>query len=111
MCGQVYRAPVSARPAFSPLRLRACCQLVYNEEEAKKYTERTRNTVVQRELTLRAVEMLNFPEKARRLVLDVGCGSGLSGGAWHLLTRTTTAAPLDFTCVIVVYDGQMCLRS
>ncbi len=35
---------------------------------------------IQRELALRALELLNFPAGTRgKCILDVGCGSGLSG--------------------------------
>lgn len=50
----------------------------YNAEEARKYTTSTRIIEIQAEMTQRAVELLNLPPGPAYL-LDVGCGSGLSG--------------------------------
>jgi len=54
-------------------------ELFYNETEAKKYDSSSRNMKIQEELTLRALEMLALPEGKRAYILDIGCGSGLSG--------------------------------
>jgi 18S rRNA (guanine1575-N7)-methyltransferase len=56
----------------------------YNEKEARKYDSSSRMMSVQREITERAVELLRLPEFTQQhgrpaLVLDIGCGSGLSG--------------------------------
>ena len=56
----------------------------YNEKEARKYDSSSRMMSVQKEITERAVELLRlseFSEQNHRpaLVLDIGCGSGLSG--------------------------------
>jgi len=51
----------------------------YNEKEARKYNSSSRMINVQREITLRAIELLLLPPDQTALVLDVGCGSGLSG--------------------------------
>jgi 18S rRNA (guanine1575-N7)-methyltransferase len=52
-------------------------EIFYNDEEAKKYTTSTRVQHIQREMTLRALELLN-PLPSQH-ILDIGCGSGLSG--------------------------------
>jgi 18S rRNA (guanine1575-N7)-methyltransferase len=49
----------------------------YNEKEAKKYHSSSRMMGVQREITERAIELLRLDSNA--YVLDIGCGSGLSG--------------------------------
>ena len=55
-------------------------QEFYNDNEAHKYTSSSRVIEIQDRLTERAVELLNFPkDDLPRLLLDVGCGSGLSG--------------------------------
>ena len=55
-------------------------QEFYNDGEARKYTSSSRVIEIQDRLTERAVELLNFPkDDFPRLLLDVGCGSGLSG--------------------------------
>jgi 18S rRNA (guanine1575-N7)-methyltransferase len=54
----------------------------YSGESAAKYTASSRIVDVQRVMAERCVELLNFPaSRGPQLVLDVGCGSGLSGGA------------------------------
>ena len=53
----------------------------YNQEEAEKYTRNTRMTKIQRELTERCLELIGLdePNEEPQFVLDLGCGSGLSG--------------------------------
>jgi 18S rRNA (guanine1575-N7)-methyltransferase len=56
----------------------------YNEREARKYDSSSRMISVQREITVRAMELLkldDFTNTNHRpaYVLDIGCGSGLSG--------------------------------
>ena len=53
-------------------------ELFYNEQEAKKYSQSSRMLSIQREITLRALELLNLKETGK-LIMDIGCGSGLSG--------------------------------
>ncbi|CAE6424287.1 unnamed protein product [Rhizoctonia solani] len=54
-------------------------EIYYNDVEAKKYTGNTRNQEIQSQMTLRALELLNLPEGNSPFLLDIGCGSGLSG--------------------------------
>ncbi|CAG8465539.1 12699_t:CDS:2 [Dentiscutata erythropus] len=54
-------------------------EIYYNDEEARKYTSNTRIQSVQADLTYRALELLNLPENEPAFLLDIGCGSGLSG--------------------------------
>jgi len=51
----------------------------YNDEEAFKYTNNTRVIQAQYELTERCLQILAIPEDKNPLILDIGCGSGLSG--------------------------------
>jgi len=53
--------------------------LFYNAKEARKYDSSSRMVGIQREITERAIELLKLPEGRPSFVLDVGCGSGLSG--------------------------------
>jgi len=59
--------------------------LFYNAKEARKYDSSSRMVGIQREITERAIELLRLPSPSPReggapgFVLDVGCGSGLSG--------------------------------
>lgn len=57
---------------------RAPPEIFYNETEAKKYTSNTRMMEIQSQLSERAIELLALPDTPC-LILDLGCGSGLSG--------------------------------
>lgn len=54
-------------------------ELYYNAEEAKKYTSNSRMIDIQLQMSERAVELLTLPEDVPCFILDLGCGSGLSG--------------------------------
>ncbi|XP_014786890.1 probable 18S rRNA (guanine-N(7))-methyltransferase isoform X1 [Octopus bimaculoides] len=54
-------------------------EIFYNETEAQKYTSNSRMIDIQSKLSERAIELLNLPEDQSCYILDVGCGSGLSG--------------------------------
>jgi 18S rRNA (guanine1575-N7)-methyltransferase len=50
----------------------------YTAKEAKGYQQNVRMRQVQRELSKRALELLNIPVGVQHLILDIGCGSGFS---------------------------------
>eukprot|EP00127_Corallochytrium_limacisporum_P003206 Clim_evm55s147 gene=Clim_evmTU55s147 len=54
-------------------------ELYYDDTEASKYTQNSRVIEVQTQMAQRAVELLAVPECESAFILDVGCGSGLSG--------------------------------
>ncbi|SOV04293.1 probable BUD23 - Protein involved in bud-site selection [Ustilago sp. UG-2017a] len=55
-------------------------EVFYNDIEASKYTANTRVETIQAEMAERALELLMLPPHRRpALLLDIGCGSGLSG--------------------------------
>ncbi|XP_028663000.1 probable 18S rRNA (guanine-N(7))-methyltransferase isoform X1 [Erpetoichthys calabaricus] len=54
-------------------------EVYYNEEEARKYTQNSRMIEIQSQMSERAVELLSLPENQSCFLLDIGCGSGLSG--------------------------------
>nr|CAG4642722.1 EOG090X0BBW [Evadne anonyx] len=58
---------------------RAPPEIFYNEDEARKYTRNTRMIEIQMTMSERAVELLGLPEDQPCHLLDLGCGSGLSG--------------------------------
>jgi len=59
--------------------LQAPPEIYYGDSEAKKYTTNSRNQQIQADMTYRALELLNLPPDQPAFLLDVGCGSGLSG--------------------------------
>lgn len=54
-------------------------ELFYNESEARKYTQNSRMIDIQEQMCRRALELLLLPHDKSILLLDIGCGSGLSG--------------------------------
>ncbi|KAJ3084011.1 Williams Beuren syndrome chromosome region 22 protein [Physocladia obscura] len=54
-------------------------EIFYNETEANKYTENSRVASIQYDMTQRAIELMALPTDEQCLLLDIGCGSGLSG--------------------------------
>ncbi|KAG5522655.1 hypothetical protein RHGRI_034713 [Rhododendron griersonianum] len=55
-------------------------EIFYNDVEARKYTSSSRIIEIQAKLSERAMELLALPDDGvLRLLLDIGCGSGLSG--------------------------------
>ena len=59
-------------------------EIFYGQDEAQKYTSNSRIAAIQAEMSLRAVELLHLPSPdspsySPRYLLDIGCGSGLSG--------------------------------
>ncbi|GAV76019.1 Methyltransf_11 domain-containing protein/WBS_methylT domain-containing protein [Cephalotus follicularis] len=66
---------MSSRP-----ELQAPPEIFYDDTEARKYTSSSRIIDIQSKLSKRAVELLALPDDGiPRLLLDIGCGSGLSG--------------------------------
>lgn len=59
--------------------LQAPPEIYYGDSEASKYTNNTRIQQIQAEMTYRALELLNLPPDVPAFLLDIGCGSGLSG--------------------------------
>lgn len=59
--------------------------LFYNDNESRKYTTSSRIRNIQSDMTHRALELLDL--KSSSLILDLGCGSGLSGEILSSLSR------------------------
>lgn len=63
----------------------APADVFYDADEARKYTASSRMRDIQERLTSRALELLALPDDGLpKMLLDLGCGSGLSG---DVLTR------------------------
>ncbi|TIA87820.1 hypothetical protein E3P99_02945 [Wallemia hederae] len=55
-------------------------EIFYGDDEASKYTSNTRVQQIQADMTYRALELMGFGEdEPPKFLLDIGCGSGLSG--------------------------------
>ncbi|KAK6202782.1 S-adenosyl-L-methionine-dependent methyltransferase [Scheffersomyces amazonensis] len=54
-------------------------EVFYNDTESYKYTSSTRVQHIQAKMTLRALDLLNLNKDQPHFLLDLGCGSGLSG--------------------------------
>uniref|UniRef100_A0A8I6GIY8 BUD23, rRNA methyltransferase and ribosome maturation factor n=1 Tax=Rattus norvegicus TaxID=10116 RepID=A0A8I6GIY8_RAT len=54
-------------------------ELFYDQNEARKYVRNSRMIDIQTKMTERALELLCLPEGQPSYLLDIGCGSGLSG--------------------------------
>eukprot|EP01097_Dermamoeba_algensis_P006481 TRINITY_DN405_c0_g3_i1.p1 TRINITY_DN405_c0_g3~~TRINITY_DN405_c0_g3_i1.p1 ORF type:complete len:292 (-),score=48.32 TRINITY_DN405_c0_g3_i1:80-955(-) len=54
-------------------------EIFYNDIEAKKYSSNSRMIEIQARMTERALELLALPPGKIGYLLDIGCGSGLSG--------------------------------
>ena len=59
--------------------LQAPPDLFYNEVEANKYLHSSRMIEIQAAMAERALELLCLPDDVPCMLLDVGCGTGLSG--------------------------------
>ena len=53
--------------------------MYYDATEARKYDSSSRIMNIQADLSARAIEMLGFSDDTPKYILDIGCGSGLSG--------------------------------
>jgi len=51
----------------------------YDEAEANKYAKSTRMQDIQTKLSERALELLSLPQGSSKLIMDIGCGTGISG--------------------------------
>jgi len=56
-------------------------EIFYNDEESRKYATSSRMIEIQTKMAERALDMLRLPEDRPCLLLDIGCGSGISGQA------------------------------
>lgn len=71
---------IGISPVYLLILIHLCSSppdLFYNDTESRKYTTSSRIQHVQAEMTNRALELLDLSTPS--FILDVGCGSGLSG--------------------------------
>lgn len=92
-------------------------ELYYNESEALKYTQNSRIIKIQRDMALRAIDLLEIDMETRKnpLILDIGCGSGLAGSV--LIQRGYHWLGLDISLDMLqianqrINDGTMIIES
>jgi len=89
-------------------------EVFYGGAEARKYTASSRVADVQRRLTERALELLALPGGGPKLLLDVGCGSCLSGDvlteAGHAWVGCDIAGAMLEVAGEREVEGGLCLR-
>ena len=61
--------------------IKAPPQVFYNDSSAIKYANNSRMIHIQRQMADRAIELLSLKPNEPAYILDLGCGSGLSGEA------------------------------
>ncbi len=54
-------------------------EIFYDDKEAAKYARSSRMQQIQQQVSERAIELLNLSSSLPCLLLDVGCGTGMSG--------------------------------
>lgn len=92
-------ASMAANIALAPeLRGTACA--FYDSKEALRYSTCTQTLQLQRELTQAAIQLLHLPASPQFL-LDLGCGSGLSGAVLSEMGHTWVGCDLspDMLCL------------
>ncbi|XP_071504071.1 18S rRNA (guanine-N(7))-methyltransferase-like [Diadema antillarum] len=87
-------------------------EMFYNDEEARKYTSNSRMIEIQMTMSERAIELLALPADTPSYILDIGCGSGLSGEALteqghHWVGLDISPSMLDIAMEREV-DGDVC---
>ncbi|KAI9823218.1 MAG: hypothetical protein M1826_000231 [Phylliscum demangeonii] len=77
-------------------------ELYYNDHESRKYTRSSRMQAIQASMTSRALTLLALATPS--LILDIGCGSGLSGA---ILASTRAADGGPHTWIGMDVSGSM----
>ncbi|CAJ0568333.1 unnamed protein product, partial [Mesorhabditis spiculigera] len=76
--------------------------LYYNEDEAAKYTANSHIISIQTDMSERALELLALPAEKQCMLLDLGCGSGISGcvlsNAGHTWIGLDISKPMLMLC-------------
>jgi len=81
--------------------------IYYNENEAQKYTQNSRIMKIQEEMSERALELLCLPEDESCLILDIGCGSGLSGSVLEDQGHMWVGVDISKAMLSVAQDREM----
>ncbi|RPA98001.1 S-adenosyl-L-methionine-dependent methyltransferase [Choiromyces venosus 120613-1] len=78
--------------------------LFYNDRESQKYTTSSRIQTIQTSMAQRALSLLSLPHPS--LILDVGCGSGLSGEALTASEHTWIGMDISASMLAIALDRE-----
>ncbi|RNF04090.1 methyltransferase-like protein [Trypanosoma conorhini] len=80
--------------------------VLYNKTGASRYTSSTRVQLVQRAMTVRALELLGIPPGRQALLLDIGCGSGISGDVLRATGHTWVGVDISNDMLMLAKESQ-----
>ena len=83
----------------------APAELFYNEREARKYAQSTRMLEIQTTISERAIELLNLPGNGPAFLLDIGCGSGMSGNVIERLGHAWVGVDISENMLTVAAEN------
>ncbi|PUU79545.1 methyltransferase [Tuber borchii] len=78
--------------------------LFYNDHESQKYTTSSRIQAIQTAMTQRALSLLALPYPS--LILDIGCGSGLSGESLTASNHTWIGMDISASMLAIALDRE-----
>ncbi|XP_017789434.1 PREDICTED: probable 18S rRNA (guanine-N(7))-methyltransferase [Habropoda laboriosa] len=82
-------------------------EVFYNESEARKYTQNSRMVDIQEQMCRRAIELLLLPEDRTFLLLDIGCGSGLSGNVIEEYGHIWTGVDISWAMLGIALEREV----
>ena len=81
--------------------------IYYNETTARKYAQSSRIRRIQRKMSERAMELLQLPQGEPCHILDIGCGSGLSGRVIGRMGHTWTGVDISRSMLALARQREM----
>ncbi|CAB3385017.1 probable 18S rRNA (guanine-N(7))-methyltransferase [Cloeon dipterum] len=82
-------------------------EIFYGVDESRKYTSNSRMIDIQLTMSERAVELMALPEDRHCLLLDLGCGSGLSGSVLEEHGHTWVGVDISKAMLDVARDREV----
>ena len=84
----------------------APAEMFYNAEEASKYGGNSRMILIQTNMTERALELCKLPPMSGKTVLDIGCGSGISGEVLTEYAHYWVGMDISPNIMLVALEGE-----
>jgi 18S rRNA (guanine1575-N7)-methyltransferase len=81
-------------------------ELYYTGDTARRYARNTRLHDIQNRMTLRALELLALPAGEPCLLLDIGCGTGLSGATLRKAGHTWIGADISREMLLIAKQAE-----